>query len=183
MRQLYVKTHVANHESENDKTPKKKKDKKKRKKEILVEETNEQKEEEKEEEKVVHKKQKKTEDATKSKENGNGNHMKSLQHEIDTENIEGSEVTSPTKEKKTPKKGNTPFQRVKAEEVDFLDHRLKNNSYNSKQGDSWGEQASADLIVVRGKDFRHAKTKKKKGTYRGGSLDMGINSFKFPTDE
>ena len=36
------------------------------------------------------------------------------------------------------------------------------------------------LRTVRGKDFRHEKTKRKRGTYRGGIIDMGGGkSFKF----
>ena len=32
---------------------------------------------------------------------------------------------------------------------------------------------------VRGKDFRHEKTKKKRGSYRGGLIDMGaVKSIK-----
>ena len=33
--------------------------------------------------------------------------------------------------------------------------------------------------LVRGKDFRHEKTKKKRGSYRGGSITMDSNSFKY----
>ena len=36
---------------------------------------------------------------------------------------------------------------------------------------------------VRGKDFRHEKTKKKRGTYRGGAIGDAVNSFKFESDE
>lgn len=36
---------------------------------------------------------------------------------------------------------------------------------------------------VRGKDFRHEKTKKKRGTYRGGAIDNAVNSFKFESDD
>lgn len=33
---------------------------------------------------------------------------------------------------------------------------------------SWGEKANQDLKYTRGKSFRHEKTKKKRGSYRGG---------------
>ena len=34
-------------------------------------------------------------------------------------------------------------------------------------------------MKVRGKDFRHEKTKKKRGSYRGGLIDMGaVKSIK-----
>jgi len=38
-------------------------------------------------------------------------------------------------------------------------------------------------LQVRGKDFRHEKTKKKRGTYRGGAIDNAVNSFKFDSDD
>ena len=35
------------------------------------------------------------------------------------------------------------------------------------------------LLRVRGRDFRHEKTKKKRGTYRGGVINMlAVNSIK-----
>ncbi len=40
------------------------------------------------------------------------------------------------------------------------------------------------LRQVRGKDFRHEKTKKKRGSYRGGIIDHAtVNSFKFDSDD
>ena len=43
-----------------------------------------------------------------------------------------------------------------------------------------GELVSYVAGQVRGKDFRHEKTKKKRGSYRGGLIDSaGVNSFKF----
>ena len=40
------------------------------------------------------------------------------------------------------------------------------------------------LLQVRGKDFRHEKTKKKRGTYKGGLIETGaVHSFKFESDE
>lgn len=36
------------------------------------------------------------------------------------------------------------------------------------------------FLQVRGKDFRHEKTKKKRGSYKGGLIEVGqVNSFKF----
>lgn len=51
-------------------------------------------------------------------------------------------------------------------------------------GDSgWGARASQKLGIVRGKDFRHEKTKMKRGSYRGGAIDMDArNSFKFDSE-
>ena len=47
---------------------------------------------------------------------------------------------------------------------------------------SWGEKANKDLINTRGKSFRHEKTKKKRGSYRGGKIDSE-NSFSIKFDE
>lgn len=44
---------------------------------------------------------------------------------------------------------------------------------------SWGERANQDLKHTRGKQFKHEKTKKKRGSYRGGAIDMGVNSIRF----
>jgi len=52
------------------------------------------------------------------------------------------------------------FQRVRAEEIEFTDNRLADNSFATK-GETWGNKASKDLIAVRGDRFRHEKTKKK----------------------
>ena len=45
--------------------------------------------------------------------------------------------------------------------------------------DGYGAKASKVLVAVRGKDFRHEKTKKKRGSYRGGTITLGSNSFKY----
>lgn len=44
---------------------------------------------------------------------------------------------------------------------------------------SWGERANFDLKHTKGKSFKHEKTKKKRGSYRGGAIDMSVNSYKF----
>lgn len=44
---------------------------------------------------------------------------------------------------------------------------------------SFGERANEILKHTRGKSFRHEKTKKKRSGYRGGFIDMGVNSIKF----
>jgi hypothetical protein len=43
----------------------------------------------------------------------------------------------------------------------------------------YGQKANEILEKVHGKDFRAAKTKKKKGSYRGGPIERGVNSIKF----
>ncbi len=85
-----------------------------------------------------------------------------------------SNANGKTKEK------NVPFKRVREEEVEFLDERLKDNTYTGKGGESYGLRAHQDLIVTRGKGFRAEKTKKKRGSYRGGKIDtLGSHSIKF----
>ena len=54
---------------------------------------------------------------------------------------------------------------------------LQRGSYGS-----WGEKASRDLIVVKGKNFKKEKTKKKRGSYAGGIVDTTVNSVKFDSD-
>lgn len=71
------------------------------------------------------------------------------------------------------------FQRVVVSEVEFLDPRLVDYSHESKGDDDWGNKANQILSAVRGKDFRHEKTKKKRGTYKGGRITTGVNSIKF----
>merc|ERR1712013_933292 len=74
-------------------------------------------------------------------------------------------------EKFAPKrKSNTPFRRVVAEEIE-VDPRLADNSANSSF-DTWGAKATQDLIVTKGKSFRHEKTKKKRGSYKGGPINI-----------
>nr|XP_053645758.1 nucleolar and coiled-body phosphoprotein 1-like isoform X2 [Cherax quadricarinatus] len=79
-------------------------------------------------------------------------------------------------------KKNEPYRRVRAEEVD-VDYKF-DNSFKAKQGaqGSWGERAYRDLKETRGKGYRQEKNKKKKGSYRGGALDFGVNSVKFDSD-
>lgn len=73
------------------------------------------------------------------------------------------------------------FQRVKVDEVQFADERLQNNSYWAldDSGSGYGAKAQEVLGQVRGRDFRHEKTKKKRGTYRGGQIDLHSHSIKF----
>ncbi|XP_010443384.1 PREDICTED: nucleolar and coiled-body phosphoprotein 1-like [Camelina sativa] len=75
---------------------------------------------------------------------------------------------------KEPKK---PFQRVNVDEVVFTDERLKDNSYSEKS--LYGYKAQEILGQVRGRDFRHEKTKKKRGSYRGGEIDLQSHSIKY----
>ena len=45
--------------------------------------------------------------------------------------------------------------------------------------DGYGAKASEKLMTVRGKDFRHEKTKKKRGNYRGGTISLASHSIKY----
>ena len=45
--------------------------------------------------------------------------------------------------------------------------------------DGYGAKASGVLMQVQGKRFQHEKTKKKRGSYRGGSITLNSNSFKY----
>ncbi|KAK2646229.1 hypothetical protein Ddye_021424 [Dipteronia dyeriana] len=73
------------------------------------------------------------------------------------------------------------FQRVKVDDMIFTDERLKDNSYWAKDGAEIGYGAKAQEVLgqVRGRDFRHEKTKKKRGSYRGGLIDLQTHSIKF----
>ena len=45
--------------------------------------------------------------------------------------------------------------------------------------EGYGAKANKVLATVRGKDFRHEKTKRKRGTYTGGNITLASNSFKY----
>jgi nucleolin len=79
---------------------------------------------------------------------------------------------------------NSPFRRVTLTKQDVAksNPNLADNSYHSKSGDPWGMKAAQDLGKVQGKSFRHEKTKKKRGSYAGGQIDMGVHSYKFEVD-
>jgi hypothetical protein len=92
-----------------------------------------------------------------------------------------STATTPTKSAKQSAEKPVPFKRVRAEEVEFLDNRLRDNSFMGKSGggDTYGMKAHQDLIVTRGKGFTKEKNKKKRGSYKGGKIDVGSHSIKF----
>jgi hypothetical protein len=46
----------------------------------------------------------------------------------------------------------------------------------------YGAKAAAKLATVRGKDFRHEKTKRKR-SYVGGKIDMSSHSIKFSNSD
>ena len=105
----------------------------------------------------------------------------------DWQPAEGSTLAKPLGsggQKGGPRIANQPFHRVSVQEVEdqglIFDKALADNTYAGTYGESgWGAKASAILSKVKGKDFRHEKTKKKRGTYRGGTIDGTTSSFKF----
>jgi len=101
---------------------------------------------------------------------------------VNEENTE----TQKSEENKKGKEGNAaakPFKRVNDTEIlSTLDPELRDNSYYAlkQRGESWGDRANQVLSSVKGKGFRHEKTKKKRGSYRGGSIDANkVNSIRF----
>ncbi|KAJ6844750.1 suppressor protein SRP40 [Iris pallida] len=104
---------------------------------------------------------------------------------LEKEKEKGASAKSMKKEKRSaePKTINA-FQRVKVDEVKFADERLQDNSYWAldKSGSGYGAKAQEVLGQVRGRDFRHEKTKKKRGSYRGGQIDFESKSIKFDSD-
>ena len=83
---------------------------------------------------------------------------------------------------KTDEKQNVAFTRVVASYDDISHEKLFDNSYethSAQTGESYGAKAAEILLKTQGKSFRHEKTKKKRGTYRGGQISMGTNSIKF----
>ena len=70
-----------------------------------------------------------------------------------------------------------PFRRVDPNIVDVED--VKSFSQYKDPTTTYGDKAFSDLRPTRGKDFRHEKNKKKKGSYRGGFIDTGIHSIRF----
>ncbi|XP_020592418.1 suppressor protein SRP40 isoform X4 [Phalaenopsis equestris] len=102
---------------------------------------------------------------------------------IDEHQKEGSSVRKSMKKEKhfdEPKALNA-FQRVKVDEVQFANERLQDNSYWAldDSGSGYGAKAQEVLGQVKGRDFRHEKTKKKRGSYRGGQIDLQSHSIKF----
>ncbi|KEP62348.1 UNVERIFIED_CONTAM: SRP40, C-terminal domain-containing protein [Hammondia hammondi] len=61
---------------------------------------------------------------------------------------------------------------------------LKDNSFWNKKDDSFAVKAAHDLGKVRGRDFRHEKTKKKRASWKGcGEIPMTVNSIQFDSSD
>ena len=79
------------------------------------------------------------------------------------------------------------FKRVNTE-MSNVNPMLRDNSFAKKvkmggSDKSWGKRACEDFKNTSGKSFRHEKTKKKRGSYRGGSIGTEVSSFKFDVSE
>lgn len=105
----------------------------------------------------------------------------------ENENLEQNEGEKSQKSSKKQRIASTEpktvnaFQRVKIDQVEFAHEKLQDNSYWAKDGADigYGAKAQEVLGLVRGKGFRHEKTKKKRGSYRGGQIDLQSHSIKF----
>merc|ERR1719466_111310 len=94
--------------------------------------------------------------------------VKTKESDLSTVEIPKAKVADDTGSKQFSKQQkkqqkNAPFRRVVEEEI-FVPEELQDNSFAGKKNASgdWGSKASLDLIVTRGKSFRHEKTKKKR---------------------
>jgi len=78
---------------------------------------------------------------------------------------------------KLPKKQNTPFSRIAPDQ--YVDPRFADNTFESAAYD-YAQKAHEKLIVTRGKGFTKEKNKGKRGSYRGGWIDVeGKKGIKF----
>ncbi|KAL8752751.1 MAG: hypothetical protein Q9184_005639, partial [Pyrenodesmia sp. 2 TL-2023] len=74
-----------------------------------------------------------------------------------------------------PKPKNPSFTRIPATVA--VDERFASNKY---QPYDYAERAHQDLSVTKGKGFTKEKNKKKRGSYRGGAIDVsGGKGVKF----
>ncbi|KAL2338694.1 hypothetical protein Fmac_013140 [Flemingia macrophylla] len=122
-------------------------------------------------------------------ENLTGDQLQKISREQSNGNLENDgEKYSVQRSQKKQQKGSVEqkpvkaaFQRVQVDKIQFADERLQDNSYWAKDGaeNGYGAKAAEILEKVRGRDFRHEKTKKKRGTYRGGQIDLHSHSVKF----
>ncbi|KAK4615930.1 hypothetical protein CLAFUW4_10263 [Fulvia fulva] len=87
------------------------------------------------------------------------------------------QAPKPTTKKETAaqlKKQQIPFSRIPADQK--VDEKFASNEYVSYD---YADRAHRDLIVTRGKGFTKEKNKKKRGSYRGGTIDLAPKGIKF----
>lgn len=81
----------------------------------------------------------------------------------------------PTPTAHLPRKTNAPFSRIPKDIK--VDEKLASNAYVPY---NYAQKAHEDLIVTKGKNFTKEKNKKKRGSYRGGYIDVeGKKGIKF----
>lgn len=81
----------------------------------------------------------------------------------------------PTPATQLPRKTNAPFSRIPKDIK--VDERLASNAYVPYD---YAQKAHDDLIVTKGKNFTKEKNKKKRGSYKGGYIDVeGKKGIKF----
>lgn len=101
----------------------------------------------------------------------------------DAEDESEEEVEQPKKKAKLKRGQSESFRRVKEEDIVIKKKELTDNAFEAKGGaDGYGYMANQILKFTKGKSFRHEKTKKKRGTYKGGEINMGVTSIKFDSD-
>lgn len=72
---------------------------------------------------------------------------------------------------------NEPFSRIRKDIV--VEQKFRSNAFEDN-AHGWGRKAHEDLIVTKGKGFTKEKNKKKRGSYKGGAIDMNArNGIKF----
>ncbi|CAG8718331.1 9307_t:CDS:2, partial [Ambispora leptoticha] len=93
-----------------------------------------------------------------SSSNSNGINMNNQQMQI----VNGNAKV--THDHLNQRQKNAYHRKIDPEKVEFLDERLKDNSFLAKDGaiGSYGHKAHIDFSVARGKNFRAQKTKKKR---------------------
>lgn len=72
------------------------------------------------------------------------------------------------------KQQSVPFSRIPTNQA--VDPRFASNAYVSYD---YADRAHQDLVVTKGKGFTKEKNKKKRGSYRGGMIDMTPKGIKF----
>ncbi|PFH31904.1 SRP40, C-terminal domain-containing protein [Besnoitia besnoiti] len=114
--------------------------------------------------------------------------------ESDEDCANGSDVHTDTAYEGKSKKGKSQKQSSVTQRFKRIDESkwvgaikkedLKDNSFWNKKDDSFAVKAAQDLGKVRGRDFRHEKTKKKRASWRGcGEIPMGVNSIQFESSD
>jgi len=75
---------------------------------------------------------------------------------------------------------NAAFRRVDPEKWAGQASQLDNSYFGTFSESDYGYKAQERLGSVKGKDFQKEKTKRKRATYRGGSIDpTSVKSIKF----